>query len=99
MKTLTLLLILLCSNLQAQIIDTEKSIDDINLNLDKFHKEYKVGTVFNLVGGTVALVGIASLMNDSDQPPSAVYFGAFIMSVGTIIHIDSHKFLNPKRRR
>lgn len=99
MKTLSLLILLFSTQLNAQIIDCEKSIEDINLNLDKFHKEYRTGTVFTAIGTVVMIAGVASLINDSDQEPTAIYMGALFVSVGTVIHFDSHKFFNPKRRQ
>lgn len=99
MKTLTLLLLLFITQLNAQIIDHEKSIEEINLNLNKFHKEYRTGTAFTAIGTIVMIAGVASLINDSDQEPNAIYLGGLFVCVGTVIHFDSHKFLNPKRRQ
>lgn len=98
LTTLFLVLALASSNLAAQT-QTDFDVQQINLNLDKFHKEYRTGTVFVGIGAAIVLTGIAAISQDSETEPAILYMGGVILSIGTVIHIDSHKFLNPKRRR
>lgn len=101
MKKLTLLILLsfigMTSN--AQITQQDSTLQKIELNLDKMHKQYRTGTVFVGIGAVICLAGIAAISQDSETEPAILYMGGIVLSIGTVIHLDSHKFLNKKRRK
>lgn len=76
---------------------TEATVYKIELNLDKFHKQYRTGTVFTIIGGAIAVAGIAAIAQDNDQP-GLLYAGGALLTIGGLIHIDSHKYLSRKRK-
>lgn len=100
MKTLTICLLLLSASAQAQ---TDSTTHQIQLNLDKCHQEYKTGTIMTLVGLLAVAAGIQAESSDMGGK-EFIYAGAAFMTIGTVIHIDSHKWIGrcgklPAKRR
>jgi hypothetical protein len=100
MKKLSLILMamMIWMSSFAQVNHSDSTLQKIELNLDKMHKQYRTGTVFMGIGAMVVISGIAAISQDSETEPAILYMGGLVLSIGGIIHIDSHKFLNRKRR-
>jgi hypothetical protein len=90
MKKLILILSLFASTVQAQ--QETISIQDMQYNLFRSHQEYRTGTVM-IVGGLLA-VAASVAAKDADLPSKEIgYFGAAFLTIGCVIHIDSHKWI------
>lgn len=67
-------------------------------NLFRSHQEYRTGTVM-IVGGLLA-VAASVAASDADLPSKEIgYFGAAFLTVGCVIHIDSHKWIGRSGRK
>ena len=98
MKKLLLLLFIVALSLSVNAQPpTEATVYKIELNLDKMHRQYRTGTVFTTIGLALAVAGIASVAQDNDQP-GLLYTGGMLITIGGVIHMDSHKFLSKKRK-
>lgn len=96
MKNLIILL-LLAGSVQAQTADT-LTIQDMQYNLFRSHQEYRTGTVM-IVGGLLAVAASVAAAN-ADLPSKEIgYFGAAFLTVGCVIHIDSHKWIGRSGRK
>lgn len=100
MKKLIIAL-LLSSSVQAQ--DT-LTIQDMQYNLYRSHQEFRSGTIISLLGALAVLASIQAKNSDM-AIPELTYAGAGMITVGTVLHIDSHKWIgrcgknrNKKRR-
>lgn len=83
--------------LLVQLDDLTDGTEQIHLNLEKAHDQYRYGTL--CVAAGIALQGLA-LVIDSKQP------NAFLSSVGSlsilggmVIWIDSHKYIGASRNK
>lgn len=76
---------------------TEATVNKIELSLDKMHRQYRTGTVFTTIGMALVFGGVASIASDNSQT-GLLYAGGILMTIGGVIHIDSHKFLSKKRK-
>ena len=82
--------------LSSKVIDISNKVESINLHLDKAHDQFRLGTKFVVVG--FALSGLAVLM-DPDRPSGFLSgVGGLLVVTGTVIHIDSHRFIGKTRR-
>lgn len=98
MKTLiTLLLTLTMFSASAQWADTTSSarIDYINLQLDKAHKVYRSGTYLVVAG--LAINGLGLIAGSDNGGGFLAGLGTLAIMGGTIIHIDSHKYIGRTR--
>jgi hypothetical protein len=102
-KTIIAVAMLFSLQGKAQMADTteirkmQESIDRINLNLDKAHKQYRTGTVLIVVG--LALNGAAVLAgNDNDGRGFIAGLGGIAILGGGLVHIDSHKYIGRTRK-
>lgn len=95
---LTLLFTLTMFSANAQWADTTANarIDHINLQLDKAHKQFRNGTAMVIIG--LAISGVSTLA-DSDGGARGFLagFGSLLLVTGTVIHIDSHKYIGRTR--
>lgn len=82
-------------DLMLQIEDLNDSVQQIHLNLEKAHEQYRYGTLFVAAG--VALQGLAIVL-DSGQP-NAFLSGIGSLSIlgGMTIWIDSHRHIGATR--
>lgn len=70
----------------------------INLQLNKFHQEYKTGTTTLVVGLILTGLGTTWMItrnntNDMMAPAVVIGIGGICSTIGAIIQIDSHKHL------
>lgn len=82
---------------KQQLLTTDQRLDNIQLNLLKFGRQYNAGTMLVLAGITTTLLSswIASTKYKEGNPYTLVpsYIGAGITIIGAVIQIDSHKLL------
>lgn len=102
MKKLIIAL-LLSTSAQAQTPDT-LTIQDMQYNLYRSHQEFRSGTIISLLGALAVLASIQAKNSDM-AIPELTYAGAGMITVGTVLHLDSHKWIgrcgknrNKKRR-
>lgn len=93
-----LLLTALCFTLQVKAQDftqVKTTQDNIQLNLGKCHKEYKTGTILQITGMLIGGMGVALLSTDKESQEAAplMYFGATFLTIGCVVHLDSHRFI------
>lgn len=83
--------------LLIQLEDLTDSVQEIHLNLEKAHDQYRYGTLFVAAG--MALQGLAIVL-DSKQP-NAFLSGIGSLSIlgGMVIWIDSHKYIGASRNK
>lgn len=82
-------------DLMLQIEDLNDSVQQIHLNLEKAHEQYRYGTLFIAAG--VALQGLAIIL-DSGQP-NVFLSGVGSLSIlgGMTIWVDSHRHIGTTR--
>ncbi len=74
-----------------------KEIEIIKASLIKGHKEYKIGTMWNIIGA--AMVGASFLSNNESIKSAFIGGGSVALLSGAIIHINSHRFQALKAKR
>ena len=67
----------------------ENEVRYIKLNLNKCHKEYKVGLVITVIGSGIALLA----MNSEHDMRKEMTAGLIVAGVGSIIRIHSHVYI------
>lgn len=107
MKKLLLILFLIHSACMAQqidssLIETQKALNHISLNLNRCHEEYKSGVMLWLFGAA-AITGGALWSSDiasrggsgrEYSGPTMLYImGGILQTGGIIMVMDSHKFI------
>lgn len=101
-KTIIAVAMLFSLQGKAQMADTteirkmQESIDRINLNLDKSHRQYRTGTY--LVAAGLAINGLAVLAGPDGGRGFLTGFGSIFLLAGTVVHIDSHKYIGRTRK-
>jgi hypothetical protein len=110
MKNLTLILLLIPSlalcqadldSLRKEVLTIKAEQQNIKLNLEKSHLQYRKGTAAIIAGaGLFAIGGPIIEMDNSlkDDFPEFIIICAAITSVGIVLQIDSHKYLRINRR-
>ena len=113
MKTLSLLLLCCISaygqqseldSLKEKILKMDAAINTIHLNMVRSHNEFKTGT-FLIIGGTALIVAGVLIRKDKDgevvreSNNALVHIGAGVTTIGTIIQIDSHRWLGRGGRK
>ena len=95
---LTLFLIWLSKTGNAQMVDSTiiKRLDNIELNLKRSHDAYRGGTILVLTG--MLITGLSFAMDDAEMSGSVAFVGGGMMTIGGILHIDSHKYLGRIRK-
>lgn len=104
MKKLILIFCLLLSiNVYSQKLDSlnKVKLDNIQLNLEKFHERYNAGTWYLATGIFVCANGaFITKMEERDINKKSV-FGPILMFIGVgasltgyYIQVDSHKYIN-----
>ena len=88
MKKLIIAL-LLSSTVQAQ---DPLSIQDMQYNLYRSHQEFKSGTLLTLVGVLAIITSMEAKRADMAIPELG-YIGGGLITIGTVLHIDSHKWI------
>lgn len=92
-------------SLKQKILKMDAAINTIHLNLTKSHKQFKTGTLIMIAGAAMSLVGVqiiskeAGDSNNNYDKPHLLYGGLALTTVGTIIQIDSHKWIGRGGRR
>lgn len=93
--------------LKERILSLEDSQRNIQVNLERSHKQFSTGTLF-LIGGIVTSAMTAITydrgVNSSDFGrgkfnPALVYVSAGLFTIGTVIQIDSHKWIGRAGKR
>ena len=97
--------------LKDRILKLEQSTNDIQISLEKSHKKFSTGTLL-IIGGSATLLTSSILYakqskedskwdNGSLLRPSPVmlFIGSGLVTAGTIIQIDSHKWIGRAGRR
>jgi len=82
--------------IQSPMIQQET---DIDLRLDKFHKDHTLGAGLEIGGAALAILGAATSFTNSEGnyvPNPLLFIGGALSLVGTVIHITSTK---PLRKR
>ena len=112
-KIIVLLLLLTAANVQgqtlqelkAQIDVTQGQVNQIRLNLDQSHKQFKTGIEIIIAGSLATIIGLVSQDNnpnvknhDRNTKVSKIvmWTGILIQSIGLIVMIDSHRVLTRK---
>lgn len=76
-----------------------QTTNNINLHLERFSNEYRLGTSVLVMG--MVCTGVGYLLNEKADPPGSakpfIAIGLTVCSIGITLHIDSHKHLNPHR--
>ena len=93
-------------SLYQRILQIETNQRNIQVNLTKAHNKFSIGTTLVIagLGATFASIITDEPGQDADgnpQEPILLYIGSALLTVGTIIQIDSHKYIGRagKRRR
>lgn len=101
-KTLFIIAMLFSLIGKAQMVDSmavvqlNERIDNINLNLDKSHKQFRTGTY--LVAAGLAVNGLALIAGQNGGGGFLAGFGSLFLMAGTVVHIDSHKYIGRTRK-
>lgn len=85
-------------SLKKQILSLRSEQENIKLNLRKHSKQFTMGTV-SLITGAGLIFFNSMVERDED---SIYYIGGGLMTLGTFVHIDSHKWFGRtggKRKR
>lgn len=97
-------------SLTRRILTLEANQNQIQVNLTKAHSKFSTGTML-IVGGVVTTIAAVLLYNrglrneNSDNngrvmpSPVILGIGSGMMMVGTVIQIDSHKWIGRAGRR
>lgn len=86
-------------------------VQNINLRLEKSHKQFQVGTIFQSLGIATSIAGVLLMTQKEYDDPNKnqgieedkkigrilAYTGAGLFTVGWVIHIDSHRLLVNKK--
>lgn len=98
------------AELKDRILKLEENQEQIRLNLTKGHKQFSTGTFF-LIGGVATTVLATVLYNkgtrnqNSDEQgkirpsPVLLCIGGGMITAGTVIQIDSHKWIGRGGRK
>lgn len=93
-------------SLKLRILALETNQKSIQLNLTKAHNQFRTGVLITITGTLITLLGIStdeSRMTDRDDsnnsPSGLVTLGGIVGSVGTIVIIDSHRFIGRAGKR
>lgn len=74
--------------------ETDKKFETVQLNLQKCHKEYKGGVIFQVVG-LAAILAAIPFYNDSPGLATGLNVaGGACVIIGTIKIWNSHKYIN-----
>lgn len=93
-----ILLLLIATSCSGQTL--EQRIGAIEAALDSSHQEFKSGTVCIAAGSTLALVGALLPVKGGEWDYwkiTSVSFGSALLTLGTVLYIDSHKYLGRLR--
>lgn len=79
---------------KAEILKLRQDVDDIQHNLDKTRQRFKLGVGLAALGYTVTIAGGLMLGGDNaDTGEVLLYTGGAIGLTGTLLLVDSFKFL------
>lgn len=104
---LVLILILISANsfgqdldsLKAKILKMDVAVNNIHFNMQKSHNEFRAGTLIMAVGAIVTGIWIAGNDNPGLNEPGIMYTGISISAIGTVLMIDSHKWIGRGAKR
>ena len=93
-----ILLLLIATSCSGQTL--EQRIGAIEAALDSSHQEFKSGTVCIAAGSTLALGGALLPVKGGEWDYwkiTSVSFGSALLTLGTVLYIDSHKYMGRLR--
>jgi hypothetical protein len=111
MKTLFLILIILFSltgysqtnnldSLKQRILMLEANQESIQFNLTKAHNRYRTGLMITITGIAMTWAGAAAGLSGADGNSAGLLtLGSIVSTVGSVILIDSHKFIGRAGKR
>lgn len=85
-------------SLRKEIASIRVKQDLIDLRMDKMHKQYQKGTAGIMAGTGMFLAGSLIIEGEYKDFPELIYLCSAITTIGIVLQIDSHKYLNKKRR-
>lgn len=88
-------------SLKARILALEEGQAKVKLNLERAHKQFKFGTMIQAAGVIVGSAyfikreadDLSTIGNDTGRDETLILIGGIMVTVGTVIQIDSHKFI------
>lgn len=92
-------------SLNQRILKLEMNQRNIQLNLNKAHKQFSTGTLMVLTGAILTTAGAILTARDNDATSKAknnnalLYVGAAMTTTGVVIQIDSHKWIGRAGQR
>lgn len=90
-------------SLHRNILELRQADQEIQLNLNKAHRQFRDGTILSAAGGVATVLGLIIYNSDKDGPnepnPNLIYVGGILTTAGLIIQIDSHKYIGRAGRR
>lgn len=106
-KTLILLLFPVLSfgqgydSLKQRILKLEVEQNELKLNLEKYRDHYYLGTSLMIAGAAISAVAALIQKDNPDQRNKYTFsiIGASTFVAGTVIQIDSHKWVRTGRRK
>lgn len=86
-------------SLKQKVLNMDVAINAIHHNMMHSHKEFKAGTSLIILGTIMTIAG-SLILQDKDgtvtrtnKNPTLIYLGTGVVTIGTIIQIDSHKWI------
>ena len=86
-------------SLKQKVLNMDMAINAIHHNMVHSHKEFKAGTSL-IIMGTILTIAGSLILQDRDgtvtkanKNPTLIYLGTGVVTIGTIIQIDSHKWI------
>lgn len=98
------------AQLETKFIEQENNLNQISGNLFKCHKEFKTGFLLTIAGATITSIGALSqykvytshrryTSGTKSFCKGMLIVGGCLSTVGCIIVLDSHKWINPKYKK
>jgi hypothetical protein len=92
-------------SLKHKILKMDLAINNIHYNMVRSHKEFQVGTLFIITGAALTTIGTLLIIDEpgdlpnNNKNPALLYAGAGMMTIGTVIQINSHKWIGRAGRK
>lgn len=92
--------------LNQRILKLEIEQREVQLKTDKFHQQFKTGTIFMIAGIATSVAGLIiwdrqKNDNSRDLDPNStsaktILLGGLMVTAGVVIQIDSHKYFKKR---
>lgn len=95
-------------SLKRKVLKMDEAINNMHMNMVDHQDQFKTGTMISVTGVVVSLLYFVIDTNKKNsktgdpeavKQPAFIIFGGALVTVGTAIQIDSHKYLGRGGRR